>query len=821
MGEWDGVVARLRSQVTRAEPILFVGAGFSLGAKSKSNQAMPTSADLTAEFWRLAFPSESFDPKTRLGDAFYSAKIQNAQGLKQLIEQRLSVDSMTLPDYYAKWFSVPWAGCYSLNIDDLELAALRRFQLPRGLYSVSATSGQIHGDSRPGNLETIHLNGAVWDKLEDLTFSAPDYGVRLAAPNQWLVRCTTDLVTHPVIFVGTELDESPLWQYLEFRKGRGEGRNTRELRPGSVLVSPSLNSARRLLLRELHVDWLPMTAQAFAEQIISQLDSSIRDGFRILEQKGLSEERIAAPQLISKLAVGDPTRKTDYLVGQEPEWVDLQSGRAIRRESDRNLLEEAQGILASSQPGKPLIITGTAGSGKSTSLMRLGLALAAQGVPSYWVDEGSNLAPHSLQKLVLGTETPLAILIDDADLLGRMATGWVRELPQIRPGVLVACAIRSSKVDGLLDRDTLEGIQSIEIAMPNLTDQDIQDLLRVLDQDNRLGVLKGMSYEDRVEVFRKEAGRQLLVAMIEATSGIRFTEKAVQEFSELPNRQRFLYGAICFVNSQRYTLSLDEVLAAVGSSDNETINDLELLVTRHIVVRDDRLTGYRSRHRVLAEQVVNSQEYRSQMRSILEGTYYALASHLKPNEVKTSRVWRRWIWFIRHEFLLHYAAPQDARDIYASLESLLEWDYHYWLQRGSLEVEEGDLTLAENFLGQARSLSNGDGFVETEWAYLLMKKAARYPRHTESPNWFFEGYNNLLGQIENRGGIDSYPYHVLGSQTLAWVRSASLPLLEKRNLLRKTLEIVKVGNGRHTRSAELSTLAKDLQAEWLGTALRQ
>jgi len=40
----------------------------------------------------------------------------------------------------------------------------------------------------------------------------------------------------------------------------------------------------------------------------------------------------------------------------------------------------------------------------------------------------------------------------------------------------------------------------------------------------------------------------------------------------------------------------------------------------------------------------------------------------------------------------------EARDIYEELESILSWDYHYWLQKGSLEVEAGDIRLAENFL---------------------------------------------------------------------------------------------------------------------------
>ena len=58
-----------------------------------------------------------------------------------------------------------------------------------------------------------------------------------------------------------------------------------------------------------------------------------------------------------------------------------------------------------------------------------------------------------------------------------------------------------------------------------------------------------------------------------------------------------------------------------------------------------------------------------------------------------------------------------------SLETILSWDPHFWLQRGSLEVDFGDLNLAEHFLSMSRSFNPDDVFLQTEWAYLLFKKA--------------------------------------------------------------------------------------------------
>ena len=102
--------------------------------------------------------------------------------------------------------------------------------------------------------------------------------------------------------------------------------------------------------------------------------------------------------------------------------------------------------LQSDEISPPLIITGTAGSGKSTTLMRLALRLSGDGIRTYWIDERTNLKPHLLGRTVQDTEEPVAVLIDDADLWGRTLTNWAIEIPKIRAGVLLCVALRASRI---------------------------------------------------------------------------------------------------------------------------------------------------------------------------------------------------------------------------------------------------------------------------------------------------------------------------------------------------------------------------------------
>src|SRR5205814_3910080 len=70
-----------------------------------------------------------------------------------------------------------------------------------------------------------------------------------------------------------------------------------------------------------------------------------------------------------------------FLLGREPVWADLLEGYAVERSFDRNLIQE----VANSHL-KTVILTGTAATGKSTSAMRLALALDAQGRRAYTFD---------------------------------------------------------------------------------------------------------------------------------------------------------------------------------------------------------------------------------------------------------------------------------------------------------------------------------------------------------------------------------------------------------------------------------------------------
>ncbi len=263
---------------------LFMGAGFSAEARDADGRRLPTGPELAAELWEICFPREKRD-RSKLQDLFEHALAHCREELGELIARRLRVDPGSLRKHVGLWFEMPWRRAYTLNVDDIEEAAARRFELPRKVVALSALDDDndraCRGTASEAELEVVHLNGVVGHGVDRITFSTIQYGDRLAQHDACYRRMVQDLVEYPFVFVGTRLDEPPLWQHLRMRGSDGKSNHERE-RPLSFLVTPKLERARQSLLRDMNIEWIPTTAAKFAKETLARLRDTVTPGLRAL-----------------------------------------------------------------------------------------------------------------------------------------------------------------------------------------------------------------------------------------------------------------------------------------------------------------------------------------------------------------------------------------------------------------------------------------------------------------------------------------------------------------------------------------------------------
>jgi hypothetical protein len=257
-------VRDLGEQVARGNVVLFTGAGFSRAATNVAGRPVPSTAELIELLWPLAFPDENLDDSS-VGDVYACACAVQPEATGELLRDHLTVRVESLPEVYRLWFSLPWARIYTLNVDDLDEAVARKFPLPVAVRPLSALREGL--PERGSDLLCIHLNGRIAD-YPDITFSLDQYGERTAAPDPWYQLLAVDLLEHPILFVGTQLEESPLWHQLALRRPRQRDAS----RPRSYLVSPKLPRARRQMLEDLNVEWIAMDHEEFADDVLAGLE---------------------------------------------------------------------------------------------------------------------------------------------------------------------------------------------------------------------------------------------------------------------------------------------------------------------------------------------------------------------------------------------------------------------------------------------------------------------------------------------------------------------------------------------------------------------
>jgi hypothetical protein len=215
-------------------------------------------------------------------------------------------------------------------------------------------------------------------------------------------------------------------------------------------------------------------------------------------------------------------------------------------------------------------------------------------------------------------------VIDDLGKLGDSAGVFLAGLLEACPALTLIVAVRGSQH---LDLDAQTGMGSEELlpyTIPNLENSDIEALLSALDAAGKLGRLKGMTPVERTSALQREAGRQLLVAMLQATSGKRFDEKICDEVRDLSSAAASIYGAVALASSIGQGLTRHEILLAAGDASHDTVAHLQRLLDRRILIRRNGLIL--ARHRLIAEHVVKYLKRAGHLAETIRGVAFALST---------------------------------------------------------------------------------------------------------------------------------------------------------------------------------------------------
>ena len=767
---------QLHNIIGSGRAILVTGAGFSANVKDATGHDFPTAGELAKEIWPIAFPNEAFDSGSSLGEIFRVAANTNATRLREHLELCFTADPETIPRRYTDWFSLPWHRIYTLNIDNLGEAVQALSPPPRDGLSILSAIHSTPGDTQDSSARPyIHLNGKLSD-FPQVTFSPPQYGERTGYGDPWYEQFIADTITRSTLYVGTQLDEPPLWHYL-MRRGSRKGQ---EHRPRSWLVTPSLPLARARLLAELNVDLIRMTEEEFFNRFFyAQIDKLRARATHAGTLAGPVISRESYLQNISDMVAGRQQKgRVDFLLGTEPTIWDVFDGFAAVLDFDKELLS-----YVSSLSEGVVIITGTAGTGKSTSLLRLALSLASQANEVLLVGRETSRSPSDIRNDI-HKKSPDVVIIDDIDRFGVAAHSLLTGIARDNEACVIVGAVRTGRLR-VLDLRPSPKIIVTQKAIPNLTEPDAHNLIDALTRGHRLGALANMSPREKLNAILRHASGQLLVTMIEVTSGRRFQDKVADEYSQLEGIHRTIYGILCTAYAVGETLLLEDVIIAVRDEGVNVFQSVDFLVRSGYLRQDGNRLSVR--HRVIAETAVKSFQEMGEIANYVKMILVLASIKIPKRDITRNRYGRLLIRFLNHEYLKRLiGVVPDVRQLYESLEPVLMSEFHYWLQRGTFELEFGDLDFAETCLRHAENeLSADDVMLETTWCYLLLKRACLDPKAPSSHRDANEALSRLEAVLAIELTDSPHTYHVYAVQGLRWIRTAGITGEERRVILER------------------------------------
>ena len=313
----------------------------------------------------------------------------------------------------------------------------------------------------------------------------------------------------------------------------------------------------------------------------------------------------------------------------------------------------------------------------------------------------------------------------------------------------------------------LEPYVTNDFVVGYLSEREIDRLLGLLEKHRALFRLEPMRDHERKNAFTEKAGRQLLVALHEATLGKPFEDIIADEFMEVqPELARLMYLGVSFLNQ----FDVPVRAGLVGRLYNvrfehfseQFFQPLETVVSARYDWRT-RDYVYLTRHPHIAEIVV--QRFLADPQQRLEMTLQ-MVNTLNIDYDADRKAFRR---LMRGRSLLdQFPDHSMVEAVYGAAFGKTGEDGYLLQQVGIYEMNRpnGNLEKAASHLVRAGDLSPQNGTITHSLAELQLRRAQMAKSDLQSGTYLQEA-QRLAKSLTRPAAVDSYGFHTLAKVQLA------------------------------------------------------
>ena len=716
--------------------MLFLGAGSSLGAKSDRGIAPPDAKRLTrllAE--RFLDGRHANDPLAYVSDlATAASDLGTVQSFvkEQFANLKPSSAHALLPRFR-------WRAIATTNYDLLVEEAYSSDPAPvQKLVPFLSDFDRVDEKLRSERgVPYLKLHGCITRTLDE---SLP------------LILTTDQYVTHrdnrtrlfdmlrdmghecPIVFVGYSLQDADLRQVLlDLAKLGG-------LRPHYYLVRPNVDEDEIRFWAQRRVSVLDGTFEAFMNALNLAIPAPHRELLQLMPTAHEIQRRFAVNEPFTEamaeflandveyvhsslpLAVGTPKA---FYKGFNLGWYPVQQNLDVRRDLTDVLLNEV--VLRKSVDRETAtdfyLIKAEAGAGKSVFLRRLAWEAAVEAdVLALVLRDAGQLEYDSLREIHRLVQQRIFLFVDNAaDHVALLE----RVLTKARAAGLPLTVVTAERINEWnMGADRVAPFVTAPYRLPYLSRTESERLIALLEANDSLGRLKDKTPEQRLHAVEEHAGRQLLVALHEATAGKPFEEIIVDEFNEIrPKLAQDIYLSVCVLNRLNIPVRAG-VISRVYDVPFTDFRQRFFDPLEHVVQVSEQPSSrdylYTARHAEIAvivfQRILNNQTERFNQ-------YVRLLAAMNISYSTDRESYRA---LLKGRALVELFHDHGAvLEIFSIAKKLAPKDPYYFHQRGLYEMHRpnGNLDEALSYFKEARSLNTRDSSVLHSMAELERKRS--------------------------------------------------------------------------------------------------
>ncbi|HAW50606.1 TPA: hypothetical protein DCX16_06630 [bacterium] len=313
--------------------------------------------------------------------------------------------------------------------------------------------------------------------------------------------------------------------------------------------------------------------------------------------------------------------------GNMPTWLEIVlnlDGNRLQLQSILKYAEKFGKEAKENRTASFIIITGEAGTGKTTLLFRSVYELYNKYKKEFEflrLISGAPFKEEEIMEHYRKSYKPIYVMVDiyqyhhkeiKEDLINASREFQIKNIP-----VVIIAAARKNEWENTGGKDGLVFVHYEEIKLNPLHDEEIEGIIRVLENNNSLGRLaKYPTYEEKVREFKEKAKRQLLVAMRmarEEEEGKPFEEKIINEYRNLRKDaekagESYLYT--CFLFAYGILTPMNLLKNTVGSESLGNFKEDILKPAYNIIIthNEDWMKKFlRPRHSLIAEIIMKNE----------------------------------------------------------------------------------------------------------------------------------------------------------------------------------------------------------------------